>query len=253
MRFAVIQFPGSNCDQDCLAAINEIGGLRAEYVWHKETSLDDFDAIVIPGGFAYGDYLRCGAIARFSPIMQAVVNDASDGKLVLGTCNGFQILCEARLLPGALVRNRSLRFVCEMVTTRVEVPDSAFTHGCPKGSLLRLPLAHGEGCFFADPATLAELNQNRQVILRYADEQGRATPETNPNGSIENIAGICNRSGNVFGLMPHPDRASDARLGSDDGAKIFRSMMQTISAARETSPTLATASPSGGGLAEQLA
>jgi len=230
MKFAVIQFPGSNCDQDCLAAINEIDGLRAEYVWHKETSLDDFDAIVIPGGFAYGDYLRCGAIARFSPIMQAVVNDASDGKLVLGTCNGFQILCEARLLPGALVRNRSLRFVCEMVTTRVEAPDSAFTHGCPKGSLLRLPLAHGEGCFFADPATLAELNQNRQVILRYADEQGRVTPEANPNGSIENIAGICNRAGNVFGLMPHPDRASDARLGSDDGAKIFRSMMQTISA-----------------------
>jgi phosphoribosylformylglycinamidine synthase len=239
MKFAVIQFPGSNCDQDCLAAINEIDGLRAEYVWHKETSLEDFDAIVIPGGFAYGDYLRCGAIARFSPIMQAVMNDASDGKLVLGTCNGFQILCEARLLPGALVRNRSLRFVCEMVTTRVEVPDSAFTHVCPKGSLLRLPLAHGEGCFFADPATLAELNQNRQVILRYTDKQGRVTSEANPNGSIENIAGICNRAGNVFGLMPHPDRASDARLGSDDGAKIFRSMMQTISAAQRFSSALA--------------
>jgi phosphoribosylformylglycinamidine synthase len=232
MKFAVIQFPGSNCDQDCLAAMNGIQGLQAEYVWHKETSLDAFDAIVIPGGFAYGDYLRCGAIARFSPIMQAVMNNARDGKLVLGTCNGFQILCEAGLLPGALVRNRSLRFVCDMVTLRVEVADSPFTRGCPQGSLLRLPLAHGEGCFFADPKTLAELNQNRQVILRYADKQGLVTPEANPNGSIENIAGICNREGNVFGLMPHPDRASDARLGSDHGTNIWRSMMQTIAGVR---------------------
>jgi phosphoribosylformylglycinamidine synthase len=232
MKFAVIQFPGSNCDQDCLAAINGIQGLQAEYVWHKETSLDAFDAIVIPGGFAYGDYLRCGAIARFSPIMQAVMNEARDGKLVLGTCNGFQILCEAGLLPGALVRNRSLRFVCDMVTLRVEVADSAFTHDCPQGLLLRMPLAHGEGCFFADPKTIAELNQNRQVILRYADKQGLVTPEANPNGSIENIAGICNREGNVFGLMPHPDRASDARLGSEDGTKIWLSMMQTIEGVR---------------------
>ena len=239
MKFAVVQFPGSNCDQDCVAAINGIVGLEAEYVWHKETSLDDFDAIVIPGGFAYGDYLRCGAIARFSPIMQAVMDDARDGKLVLGTCNGFQILCEAGLLPGALVRNRSLRFVCDLVTLRVEVTDSGFTHGCPQGSLLRLPLAHGEGCYFAEPATIAELNQNRQVILRYADKQGRVTAEANPNGSLENIAGICNREGNVFGLMPHPDRASDVRLGSDDGAKIFRSMMQTINAAGKFSPALA--------------
>src|ERR1019366_3228917 len=187
MKFAVIQFPGSICDQDCIAAINGIEGLRAEYVWHKETSLRGFDAIVLPGGFAYGDYLRCGAIARFSPIMKAVVNDARAGQLVLGTCNGFQVLCEAGLLPGALVRNRSLRFVCDMVTTRVEVPDSPFTHGVPEG---------------------------------------------NPNGSIENIAGICNRERNVFGLMPHPDRASDERLGSADGVKIFRSMMQTIEASR---------------------
>ena len=230
MRFAVIQFPGSNCDQDCLAAINGLDGLHAEYVWHKETSLDDFDAVVLPGGFAYGDYLRCGAIAHFSPIMKAVIRDAHAGKLVLGTCNGFQVLCEAGLLPGALVRNRSLRFLCDMVTTRVEVDDSPFTHGCPKGSLLRLPVAHGEGCFFADAATLQELNANRQVILRYSDSQGRVVPEANPNGSIENIAGICNRERNVFGLMPHPDRASDAQLGSMDGAKIFRSMVQTISA-----------------------
>ena len=234
MRFAVIQFPGSNCDQDCVAAINGLDGLRAEYVWHKETSLDDFDAIVLPGGFAYGDYLRCGAIARFSPIMKAVVNDARAGKLILGTCNGFQILCEAGLLPGALVRNRLLRFVCDMITTRVEVDDSPFTRGCPKGTLLRLPVAHGEGCFFADAATLRVLNENQQVILRYADSRGRIVPEANPNGSIENIAGICNRQRNVFGLMPHPDRASDAGLGSIDGTKIFQSMMQTISASGAT-------------------
>jgi phosphoribosylformylglycinamidine synthase I len=232
MNFAVIQFPGSNCDQDCVAAINGIEGLGADYVWHKETSLRDYDAIVLPGGFAYGDYLRCGAIARFSPIMKAVVSDARAGKLVLGTCNGFQILCEAGLLPGALVRNRSLRFVCDMVTTRVEVADSPFTHRCPEGTLLRLPIAHGEGCYFADPETLCDLNQRRQVILRYADAEGRIVPEANPNGSIENIAGICNLERNVFGLMPHPDRASDIRLGSADGEKIFRSMMQSIEAAR---------------------
>lgn len=228
MTFAVIQFPGSNCDQDCIAAINSIEGLEAVYVWHKETSLANFDAIILPGGFAYGDYLRCGAIARFSPIMSAVVSDARAGKLVLGTCNGFQILCEAGLLPGALVRNRSLRFVCQTVTTRVEVADSAFTHGCPQGTLLRLPIAHGEGCYYADAETLRDLNEHRQVILRYADEQGRIVPEANPNGSIENIAGICNREGNVFGLMPHPDRAFEERIGSADGTRIFRSMMQSI-------------------------
>jgi len=230
MKFAVVQFPGSNCDQDCIAAINGIEGLRAEYVWHKETSLDGYDAIVLPGGFSYGDYLRCGAIARFSPIMPSVLKEARAGKLVIGTCNGFQILCEAGLLPGALVRNRSLHFVCEMLNLRVEVSDTAFTRGMPVGSILRIPIAHGEGCYFADEATIRDLNAHRQIILRYADAQGRVVPEANPNGSIENIAGICNRAGNVFGLMPHPDRASDARLGSADGAKIFRSMMETIAA-----------------------
>ena len=230
MKFGVVQFPGSNCDQDCIAAINGIEGLRAEYVWHKEESLDGFDAIVLPGGFSYGDYLRCGAIARFSPIMQAVLKDARAGKLVIGTCNGFQILCEAGLLPGALVRNRSLHFVCQMVTLRVEVSDTAFTRGLPVGSVLRIPVAHGEGCYFADAATLRELNTHRQILLRYADAQGRVVPEANPNGSLENIAGICNRAGNVFGLMPHPDRAAEARLGSADGTKIFRSMMEAINA-----------------------
>ncbi|HEY3660787.1 MAG TPA: phosphoribosylformylglycinamidine synthase subunit PurQ [Candidatus Udaeobacter sp.] len=234
MNFAVIQFPGSNCDQDCVAAINGLNGLQAEYVWHKETSLNNFDAIVLPGGFAYGDYLRCGAIARFSPIMKAVISDARAGKLVLGTCNGFQVLCEAGLLPGALVRNRSLRFVCDMVTTRVEIDDSPFTHGCPKGSVLRLPVAHGEGCFFADPQTLGELNSNNQVVLRYANSQGQVVADANPNGSIENIAGICSRERNVFGLMPHPDRASDLHLGSADGANIFLSMAETIRATRST-------------------
>jgi phosphoribosylformylglycinamidine synthase subunit PurQ / glutaminase len=228
MKFAVIQFPGSNCDQDCVAGINSIDGLRADYVWHKETSLRDYDAIVLPGGFAYGDYLRCGAIARFSPIMQAVISDARAGKLVLGTCNGFQVLCEAGLLPGALVRNRSLRFVCDLVTLRVQVPDSAFTHGVAEGTLLRMPIAHGEGCYFADGKTLRELNFEQRVIMRYANDRGEIVPEANPNGSVENIAGICNREGNVFGLMPHPDRACDARLGSADGAKIFQSMMHTI-------------------------
>ena len=230
MKFAVIQFPGSNCDQDCVAGINSIEGLQADYVWHKETSLRNFDAIVLPGGFAYGDYLRCGAIARFSPIMKSVVNDARAGKLVLGTCNGFQVLCEAGLLPGALVRNRSLRFVCEMVNLRIEVADSLFTHGCAEGTVLRMPVAHGEGCYFADARTLQDLNEHWQVIMRYADRDGRVVAEANPNGSIENIAGICNRDRNVFGLMPHPDRACDERLGSADGAKIFRSMMQTIAA-----------------------
>jgi phosphoribosylformylglycinamidine synthase I len=232
MKFAVIQFPGSNCDQDCIAALNGMPGLRAEYVWHKETSVDGFDAIVLPGGFSYGDYLRCGAIARFSPIMPSVVREARNGRLVIGICNGFQILCEIGLLPGALVRNRSLHFVCQMVTTRVEVPDSPFTHGCAQGTLLRLPVAHGEGCFFADSTTLQELNERRQVILRYATPDGRSDSAANPNGSIENIAGICNREGNVFGLMPHPDRACELRLGSADGVKIFQSMIETIEAKR---------------------
>jgi len=233
MKFAVIQFPGSNCDQDCIAALNGIPGLRAEYVWHKKTSLEGFDAIVLPGGFSYGDYLRCGAIARFSPIMPSVVNEARNGKLVIGVCNGFQILCEIGLLPGALVRNRSLHFVCDMVTVRVEVPDSPFTHGCATGTLLRMPVAHGEGCFFADEKTLRELNERRQIILRYATADGRIDPGGNPNGSVENIAGISNREGNIFGLMPHPDRACEERLGSNDGAIIFRSMMETIEARRE--------------------
>jgi phosphoribosylformylglycinamidine synthase subunit PurQ / glutaminase len=232
MKFAVIQFPGSNCDQDCLAALRGIAGLEASYVWHKEEALRDCDAIVLPGGFSYGDYLRCGAIARFSPIMRAVVDEARAGTLVIGICNGFQILCEARLLPGALVRNRSLRFVCEIVTARVETADSSFTRGMMAGTLLRLPIAHGEGCYYADEATLRELNERQQILLRYCDEAGRVTPAANPNGSVENIAGICNRARNVFGLMPHPDRACEARLGSSDGLTIFESMLHSLATDR---------------------
>src|SRR5437762_4967583 len=180
MKFAVIQFPGSNCDQDCLAALNGISGVHAEYVWHKKTSLAGFDAIVLPGGFAFGDYLRCGAIARFSPIMASVVEEARSGKLIVGTCNGFQVLCEIGLLPGALVRNRKLHFICELLTLRVEVLDSAFTHGCAQGSLLRIPIAHGEGGYFPDEKTLRELNKSRQIILRYSTPEGRSEAPPNP-------------------------------------------------------------------------
>jgi len=232
MKFAIVQFPGSNCDQDCLAALRGIEGIESEYVWHKETSLRGWDAIVLPGGFSYGDYLRCGAIARFSPIMRAVMEDARAGKMVIGICNGFQILCEAGLLSGALVRNRSLHFVCDMVTTRVEVAETPFTRGMPVGTPLRLPVAHGEGCYYADEGTLRELNERQQVLLRYCDGRGKITAGSNPNGSIQNIAGICNRARNVFGLMPHPDRACEERLGSSDGARIFESMLQTLASDR---------------------
>ena len=231
MKFAVVQFPGSNCDQDCLAALRGIDGVEAEYVWHKETSFGDAAAIVLPGGFSYGDYLRCGAIARFSPIMRAVVEEARAGKLVIGICNGFQILCEAGLLPGALVRNRSLHFVCDYVHTRVETTNSPFLQGLSLGEVLQIPIAHGEGCYFADEKTLRSLNDHEQVLLRYCDAEGHATSAANPNGSVENIAGICNRERNVFGLMPHPDRACEDRLGSSDGAKIFESMLRSLGAA----------------------
>lgn len=220
MKFAVLRFPGSNCDQDCYHALRDELGQAADYVWHKTDTLEGYDAIVVPGGFSYGDYLRCGAIARFSPVMGAVRAAAAEGKLVLGVCNGFQILCESGLLPGALVRNRDLRFICEATTLRVETADSPFTSACEAGELLSLPIAHGEGCYVADDETLRGLEENRQVLFRYAG--------ANPNGSRDDIAGICNRARNVCGLMPHPDRACDLRLGSDDGKKIFQAMMQAL-------------------------
>ncbi len=224
MKAVVIQFPGSNCDQDCLRILRQTG-FQADYVWHKETELGDPDLIVVPGGFSYGDYLRCGAIARFSPVMKSVTAAAAEGRLILGICNGFQILCEARLLPGALVRNRDLHFICETVTLRVESSRSPFMSAATPGQLLRLPIAHGEGNYRADPATLAELEQEERVLLRYVDETGYPTEAANPNGSASNIAGICNRERNVFGLMPHPERASESILGSTDGRLIFKSVL----------------------------
>ena len=231
MKIAVIQFPGSNCDQDCLRALTD--GLRvpAEYLWHKETSVFGFDAVVLPGGFSYGDYLRCGAIARFSPIVKAIVRAANDGMPVIGICNGFQILCEAGLLPGALIRNQSLHFVCQPVWLRVETDETPFTAKLDKERLLRMPVAHGEGSYFAEPATLEKLQSKRQVVFRYVDESGKSTRESNPNGSMLNIAGICNEARNVVGMMPHPDRAWDRRLGSEDGKLLFESLVGSLESA----------------------
>jgi phosphoribosylformylglycinamidine synthase len=199
--------------------------VETHYVWHKETSLEAFDLIVLPGGFSYGDYLRCGAIARYSPVMKSLVDQVEKGKHVLGICNGFQILCEAHLLPGALVRNRSLHFICEHVKVRVESVASSFTREALTGQSLNIPIAHGEGNYTADDATLHALNKNKQILLRYADANGAITDAANPNGSAQNIAGIRNERGNVFGLMPHPERACDALLGSEDGKFIFESVL----------------------------
>jgi phosphoribosylformylglycinamidine synthase len=229
MRWAVIQFPGSNCDQDCLHLLETLGQ-QARYVWHKETSLAGFDTVIIPGGFSYGDYLRCGAIARFSPIMQAVQDAAAAGKWVVGICNGFQVLCEARLLPGALIRNRCLEFRCQDVYLKVENNQTAFTRKATKGQVLKMPIAHGEGCYYADAATLKKLQQNRQILFTYCDSNGKQTPDSNPNGSLLNIAGICNREGNVMGMMPHPDRAGEKILGSDDGALVVESILASAGA-----------------------
>jgi len=227
MKAAVIRFPGSNCDQDAVLALTELG-VPTDYVWHKETSLEGYDLVILPGGFSYGDYLRCGAIARFSPIMKAIKDHAAAGKLTMGICNGFQILCEAGLLPGALIRNRSLHFVCQHQHVRVEDISNPFLNLGQTGGLLRIPIAHGEGSYTADPATLRELNHKGRVLLRYTDAIGAATDAANPNGSAENIAGICNEARNVFGLMPHPERACDPRLGSDDGRIIFESILTTL-------------------------
>jgi phosphoribosylformylglycinamidine synthase subunit PurQ / glutaminase len=231
MKIAVIQFPGSNCDQDCLRGFTDGLHVQAEYLWHKETSISGYDGIVLPGGFSYGDYLRCGAIARFSPIMKSVIQAAKDGMPVLGVCNGFQILCEAGLLPGALIRNRSLHFVCQPVWLKVENAETAFTCQLDKGQLIRMPVAHGEGAYYADSAVLDELERTGRVVFRYVTQGGKAASEANPNGSLRNIAGICNEAGNVAGMMPHPDRAWDKRLGSEDGKLIFRSMVKTLESA----------------------
>jgi phosphoribosylformylglycinamidine synthase len=224
MNFAVLQFPASNCDQDCVHAIRVLGH-TANFVWHKDTSLGGADAVIVPGGFSYGDYLRCGAIARFSPVMQAVTQFAEQGGLVLGICNGFQILCEAGLLPGALIRNRDLQFHCEQVFLKTANRETPFTSKIPAEKLLKIPIAHGEGCYFADETTLAALQSGNQILWQYCSATGELTEGANPN-----IAGICNAGRNVAGLMPHPDRASEEILGSTDGRLIFESMIAALAA-----------------------
>jgi phosphoribosylformylglycinamidine synthase subunit PurQ / glutaminase len=227
MRFGIVVFPGTNCDADTLWVLRDVLQQPAEAVWHEETDLSRFDAVILPGGFAHGDYLRAGAIARFSPVMQAVRERAAAGKPVLGICNGFQVLVEAGLLPGAMMRNAGLRFVCKDVHLRVENADTRFTRACRRGQVLRLPIAHNEGAYYADPETLARMNARGQVLLRYCDASGCMAPEANPNGSVDNVAGICNEGGNVFGLMPHPERAAEPLLGSEDGRLLFQSLLNT--------------------------
>jgi phosphoribosylformylglycinamidine synthase len=228
MKFGVVVFPGSNCDHDAFYALGEVLHQPVEFLWHQSEQVTGFDAIVLPGGFSYGDYLRTGAIARFSPVMRAVEKFARAGGLVLGICNGFQILCEAGLLPGALTRNAGLRFICRQVHIRVETADTPFTAAAKPGQVLQIPIAHAEGNYFCEEATLAELERNRQIVFRYTTPEGREEAAANPNGSLANIAGICNRERNVMGLMPHPERAVEAALGSADGLMIFRSLIDSV-------------------------
>jgi phosphoribosylformylglycinamidine synthase len=228
MKFAVVVFPGSNCDEDAYHAAKDVLGQQAEYIWHKETDLKGADAVILPGGFAHGDYLRTGAMARFSPIMREVRAFAERGGPVLGICNGFQILLEAGLLPGAMLRNRGLKFLCEQVHLRVEQVDTPFTSACRRGQVLTMPIAHGEGNYFADPDVIARLEANRQVVFRYATLSGEIREEANPNGSAAGIAGLCNETRNVVGLMPHPERACESALGSTDGLFIFESLVQSL-------------------------
>lgn len=235
MRWGVIVFPGSCDDQDVFDSLKFDLKQEVEFLWHKDLLAGHFDCLVLPGGFSYGDYLRCGAMARFSPIMRGVIDFAQRGGLVLGICNGFQILCESGLLPGALVRNAGLKFICQPVPLRVEETDTPFTSAMKKGQLLKIPIKHGEGCYYADAATLERLQANRQILLRYVDAKGKPTDAGNPNGSIDNIAGICNEGRNVFGLMPHPEDACNKLSGSDDGAKIFASVVAAWTAKKDKS------------------
>ena len=231
MKFGVIVFPGSNCDHDAYHVISKHVGQPVDFIWHRDTDLSSYDAVIIPGGFSYGDYLRAGALARFSPVMNSVKKFADKGGFVLGICNGFQILCEAGLLPGALIRNRDLHFICEHVNVRTETSDSPFTNELTKGDVLRIPIAHAEGNFVCDDATLDELQRDDRIVFRYCDRDGNVTPEANPNGSRDNIAGICSSGRNVLGLMPHPERACEDLLGSSDGRDIFRSLAAILAAA----------------------
>lgn len=228
IKFGVLVFPGSNCDHDAHFAASTIMRQQARFIWHKESSLGDVDVVVVPGGFSYGDYLRCGAIAQFSPIMKDVVRFANEGGTVIGICNGFQILTEAGLLPGALLRNESLKFVCRDVFLRVEQTGTRFTGQCAHGDVLRIPVAHGEGRYVADAEVLRRLEDEGRVVFRYATPEGEVTPEANPNGSTNNIAGIVNEEGNVLGMMPHPERAADPALGNTDGQKVFQSLIRSF-------------------------
>jgi phosphoribosylformylglycinamidine synthase subunit PurQ / glutaminase len=229
MRWGVIIFPGSCDDQDVFDSLTHDMDQEVDFVWHKDELEAGYDCLVLPGGFSYGDYLRCGAMARFSPVMRGVIDFAHRGGLVLGICNGFQILCESGLLPGALVRNAELKFVCRQVSLRVEETDSPFTGEIKKGQLLKIPVKHGEGCYYADEAILQTLRARRQILLRYVDTKGKPTASANPNGSLDNIAGICNEGRNVLGLMPHPEDACSKTVGSDDGVKIFSSIAAACS------------------------
>jgi phosphoribosylformylglycinamidine synthase I len=228
MKFGVIVFPGSNCDADAYWVAGKVAGQPVTFLWHESHDLQNCDVVIVPGGFAYGDYLRTGAIARFSPIMESVQKFAAAGGLVMGICNGFQILCEAHLLPGALMRNGSLKFVCRWVNVRVETTETPYTQGCRKGEVLRVPIAHMEGNYFCDAETLAQLKRDDRIVLRYCDERGAITAAANPNGSLESIAGICNEGRNVMGLMPHPERASEAQLGSAEGFRLFESLVGAV-------------------------
>ena len=228
MKFGVVVFPGSNCDHDAFYAIGNVLGKPVEFIWHQSQDLGNCDAIILPGGFSYGDYLRTGAIARFSPVMKSVEKFAASGGMVLGICNGFQILCEAGLLPGAMMRNSGLRFICRHVHIRVEQTDTPFTNAARKGQILKIPIAHSDGNWTVDEATLAELERNRRVIFRYTTPDGSNDDAGNPNGAMHNIVGVCNRERNVTGLMPHPERAAELALGSADGLVIFRSMVEAL-------------------------
>jgi len=228
MKFAIIVFPGSNCDHDCYHVVKHVMGQEAEYVWHKDTSLEGFDCVILPGGFSYGDYLRTGSIARFSPVMAEIGRFAEKGGLVLGICNGFQILCEAGLLPGVLMRNRALKFICKDVDIRVESSNSAFTSAYKDKEVLSIPVAHADGNYFADPETIKTLDGDGRVLFRYSTPAGELTEIANPNGSLGNIAGIINERGNVLGLMPHPERASEAALGNTDGKGMFESIVASF-------------------------
>jgi phosphoribosylformylglycinamidine synthase len=228
MRFAVLTFPGTWSDRDCYNVLRDVLHLDADLVWHRETDLSRYDAIVVPGGFSYGDYLRCGAIARFSPVMDAVRREADRGKLIFGSCNGFQILCEAGLLPGALMRNNVMQFRCQPQDLRIETSNTPFTNTVDTGTVINLPISHGEGNYYVDDATLARLKAEDRIVFRYSDALGRVTPESNPNGSLDNIAGIVNEGRNVLGMMPHPERASEALLGGTDGLVIWQSMLRAL-------------------------